>query len=495
MNKLKVYMVALLGLLMGVQVYAHDNYNYLNITLGGGLHTMRHTPMLGNSKLGAGGVFNVNYIRFFGDHFGLGTGLGVSYNQSRSIIDGTIISLEQDAYNGNQAYEFRMIYDNWEEVQRSVVAELPLGFYGRLDIKEKTSFFVGVGGKLTFPFIYRYETVDGSIETRGYYSSTNVEIFDLPHHGFGVNNTNYFGSTDSKLGFSIFLDLGMNHWLKENLALYWGLYCNYGITNISKSNTADLYDVEENYAGVHGSNMIEKASLFSAGVKIGVTIPFGKKPLKIMPDSALQPDSALEFHELVLVAPDTIVPDSMAVEVASMIEKLPDWENFNYRHKDELKKVTDAFAALSVDAKQDVPQELREKMFGLNVNVNKSTIENLEQSLKIKKSYGFSLSSSSGHFSEKEKEYMRYVADCLKMNPEAKVSVVGYTCDLGTKMINEELGFDRAIHVRNYLIRYGAFEEQVEMDSRSTQNPVAPNTSEKNREKNRRTEIKLIKKK
>jgi outer membrane protein OmpA-like peptidoglycan-associated protein len=134
-------------------------------------------------------------------------------------------------------------------------------------------------------------------------------------------------------------------------------------------------------------------------------------------------------------------------------------------------------------------------MFGLNVNVNKSTIENLEQSLKIKKSYGFSLSSSSGHFSEKEKEYMRYVADCLKMNPEAKVSVVGYTCDLGTKMINEELGFDRAIHVRNYLIRYGAFEEQVEMDSQSTHNPVAPNTSEKNREKNRRTEIKLIKKK
>ena len=83
----------------------------------------------------------------------------------------------------------------------------------------------------------------------------------------------------------------------------------------------------------------------------------------------------------------------------------------------------------------------------------------------------------------------------VDIHPEAKVSVVGYTCDLDTKMINEELGFDRAIHVRNYLIRYGAFEEQVEMDSQSTHNPVAPNTSEKNREKNRRTEIKLIKKK
>lgn len=494
MNNLKFYIIAMLGLLIGGQVYAHDNFNYLNITAGGGLHTLRHEPILGNSKLGGGGTFNINYIRFFGHHFGLGTGLEVSYNQSRSILNGTIMSLEEDTYNGNQAFEFRMNYNDWNEIQRAIIAEIPLGFYGRLDLSDKTAFFIGAGGKLIFPFIYRYETVDGNIETRGYYSSTNVEIFDIPHHGFRTNTNSYFGSTEKMLSCAVFLDLGLNHWLSENVAFYWGLYCNYGLTNLAKSNTNDLFDINENYIGVHSSNMIEKASLLSAGIKLGVTVALGAKPKSMLKDSALLPEPGLTFNELILTTPDSVTPDSMVSKVTNMIETLPDWENFNYTNKEDLINATNAYASLSDSAKNEIPHELREKMFNLNVNVNKSTIENLEQSLKIKRSYGFAFASSDGHFTDKELEYMQYIAGCLKMNPDSKINVIGYTCNIGTKYGNEEVGFDRAIHVRNYLIRYGASPDQIEMDTKTTQRPIAPNDCEKNRQKNRRTEISLIKK-
>ncbi len=500
MNNFKSIVAAAIGLLIGVQASAHDNFNYLNITAGGGLHTMRHNPTLGEFDEGSkfkpcfGGAFNVNYIHFFGSHFGLGTGLGASYNQSRSILNGMDVSLENDAYNGNQAYEYRMLYSDWEEVQRAIIAELPLGFYGRQDLNEKLSLMIGLGGKLTFPFYYKYEVVDGDLETRGYYKKYNNEFFDLPQHGFGHDNSLYSGSTDAKLGFAVYADLGFNRWMNEKTALYWGAYLNYGVTDLTKSHQTALYDVNSNYSGVHASKVIDKASLLSAGVKIGVTLAFGKKPEPVINDTVFVKDTVSMDDQLILQTPDTLAADSSWIDVADMIAKLPDWDHFNYKNKAALEEATKAFSALSDSAKAEIPENLRDKLLGLNTNVAKSTIPNLESSLKIKHSYGFAFSSSDGHFTKEQTDYMHFVADCLKMNPQAKISVIGYTCNIGSEDQNEVFGYDRAIHVHNYLIRYGAFEDQIQMDTKTFHDPVAPNDCEKNRSKNRRTEIKLIKK-
>ncbi len=502
MNNFKSIVAAAIGLLIGVQASAHDNFNYLNITAGGGLHTMRHNPTLGEFDEGSkfkpcfGGAFNVNYIHFFGSHFGLGTGLGASYNQSRSILNGMDVSLENDAYNGNQPYNLQVIYNDYNEVQRAIVAELPLGFYGRQDLNEKLSLMIGLGGKLTFPFIYRYEVTgdDSYLETRGEYLKTKCVIDNLPQHGFGPDNTPYSGSTDAKLGFSAYLDLGFNRWMNEKTALYWGAYFNYGITDLTKSHQTALYDVNSNYSGVHASKVIDKASLLSAGVKIGVTLAFGKKPEPVINDTVFVKDTVSMDDQLILQTPDTLAADSSWIDVADMIEKLPDWDHFNYKNKAALEEATKAFSALSDSAKAEIPENLRDKLLGLNTNVAKSTIPNLESSLKIKHSYGFAFSSSDGHFTKEQTDYMHFVADCLKMNPQAKISVIGYTCNIGSEDQNEVFGYDRAIHVHNYLIRYGAFEDQIQMDTKTFHDPVAPNDCEKNRSKNRRTEIKLIKK-
>ncbi len=502
MSKLKAIVAASLGLLAGVQAGAHDNYNYLNITAGGGLHTMLHNPdnlenIQGDGKLGAGGVVNVNYIHFFGKSFGLGTGLGFSYNQSRSIINGMDVNKEYDAYN-KESFDFQMIYVNWQEIQRAFVLELPLGFYGRKDLNEKMAMLIGVGGKLTFPVAYKYavdESENGTIETKGYYPNTNALLYNLPHHGFGVDDTPYSGSNKNRLGFSVYLDLGFNHWLNEKLAFYWGIYGNYGITDMVKSHQTALYDFNGNYAGVHASNMVDKVNMLSAGVKIGVTLAFGKKPEPEVKDTVFVKDTVDNLvEELILQTPDTLAADSSWVDVADMIEKLPNWNQFNYKNKEALEAATKAFAALSDSAKQEMPDKLRDKLSGLNMKVAQSTVQNLENSLKIKHSYGFAFSSSDGHFTDEQQEYMHFIADCLKMNPQAKISVVGYTCNIGSEDMNEVFGYDRAIHVRNYIVRFGAFEDQIIMDTRTSKDPIAPNDCEKNRAKNRRTEINLIKK-
>lgn len=493
MNKIKAIAVSLVVLLCGGQSYAHDNFNYLNVNVGGGLHTLRHNPSLGSSKPGFGGTFNVSYVHFFGKYAGLGTGLGVSYYSSSSKINGIDVLNEIDEINNYRAFEFRMNYTDWKEKQHIYDLELPLGFYNRGDFNDHTSFLVGIGGKLYFPFIYRYEVTEGTLEGTGYYPDENVTYGNMPHHGFGYAERES-GSQNRRLGFAVYLDLGMNHWLSDRAALYWGLYCNYGISDLVKSHKASLYNYEGEYAGVHSSNMVNKVSMLAAGVKVGVTFAFGKKPEEPLADTVVVKDTVNLADQLVLQPVDSAAADSSWKDVADMISKLPDWDRFNYLNKPALEDATKAFAALSDSAKMEIPDNLRDKLLGLNANVQKSTIPNLEQSLKIKHSYGFAFSSSDGHFSEEQQSYMHFIADCLKMNPQAQISVIGYTCNVGTEDFNEVVGYDRAIHVRNYIVRFGAFEDQVIMDTRTSKNPVAPNDCESNRAKNRRTEINLIKK-
>lgn len=191
---------------------------------------------------------------------------------------------------------------------------------------------------------------------------------------------------------------------------------------------------------------------------------------------------------------DSLSVSADASKVVSMIEKLPNWDRFNYRNKAALEETSAAFAALPDSVKQEVPANMREKLAFLTDNVKKTTVQNLESTLKIKHSYGFAFSSSDGHFRDDQLEYMHFIADCLKMNPETKVSVIGYTCNIGSEEMNEVFGYDRAIHVRNYLVRFGAMDDQIILDTRTSKDPIAPNDCEKNRAKNRRTEINLLKK-
>ena len=81
-------------------------------------------------------------------------------------------------------------------------------------------FLFGFGGKLLLPVWNRYKVTDGSLETRGYYPDLNVELYNLPHHGFGVDNTHYKGSVDTRLGASLFIDMGFCQRLSYASSIY-----------------------------------------------------------------------------------------------------------------------------------------------------------------------------------------------------------------------------------------------------------------------------------
>jgi outer membrane protein OmpA-like peptidoglycan-associated protein len=82
-------------------------------------------------------------------------------------------------------------------------------------------------------------------------------------------------------------------------------------------------------------------------------------------------------------------------------------------------------------------------------------------------------------------------ANSLRDDPNARVAIIGHTDSTGPDSVNNPLSIDRAQSVRDYLAARGVSPARVETAGRGEQEPVADNTTETGRARNRRVEIYL----
>ncbi|MCU1499495.1 MAG: outer membrane protein [Acidimicrobiales bacterium] len=80
----------------------------------------------------------------------------------------------------------------------------------------------------------------------------------------------------------------------------------------------------------------------------------------------------------------------------------------------------------------------------------------------------------------------------MKLNPQARMRIVGYTDDSGPLAYNVTLSTERAQALRGYLISQGIEGARVEAVGRGPADPVATNDTEANRGRNRRIEVELL---
>jgi len=69
------------------------------------------------------------------------------------------------------------------------------------------------------------------------------------------------------------------------------------------------------------------------------------------------------------------------------------------------------------------------------------------------------------------------------------VRIVGHTDSSGSDAINDPLSVNRATSVRNYLGAHGVAAHRVAVDGRGSSEPIAANTTDAGRAKNRRVDI------
>ncbi len=84
------------------------------------------------------------------------------------------------------------------------------------------------------------------------------------------------------------------------------------------------------------------------------------------------------------------------------------------------------------------------------------------------------------------------VVQLLKDNPTIKIEIDGHTDNVGKPADNLTLSNNRAKAVINYFLYKGITADRLSSKGFGETKPVAENTSEQGRAKNRRTELKVV---
>ncbi len=74
----------------------------------------------------------------------------------------------------------------------------------------------------------------------------------------------------------------------------------------------------------------------------------------------------------------------------------------------------------------------------------------------------------------------------MQNNPKVNFSIIGHTDNVGAKEYNDNLSYQRAMSVANYLIENGINRNRLNIEGKGFSEPKVPNDSEENRAINRR---------
>lgn len=80
-------------------------------------------------------------------------------------------------------------------------------------------------------------------------------------------------------------------------------------------------------------------------------------------------------------------------------------------------------------------------------------------------------------------------AQGLSGQRNTEIRIIGHTDNTGTDAINNPLSINRAVNARDYLVARGVEASRIQIDGRGSREPIADNSSEAGRARNRRIEI------
>lgn len=180
-------------------------------------------------------------------------------------------------------------------------------------------------------------------------------------------------------------------------------------------------------------------------------------------------------------------------------EAVPDgFENMGMARANELRKIFKAFIdedriiinsklVDDMDGAELNPFEAAEFNWVARSRVNETTIRSFDvNNITI----NFSFNSSDKEDTEEINTYLSNLAQHLQDTGKS-AHIIGHTDSTGDPLYNYDLGLQRAIKIRNILVKYGADRGKISVDSKGERYPIASNRTREGEHKNRRVEITL----
>jgi outer membrane protein OmpA-like peptidoglycan-associated protein len=415
----------------------------LHVKVSGGWSGLNYNSNQIDEALGFGGGLGVGYTYFLNSNWGIVTGLDLQYSSNRlGIQDQTLANYEVDSRTS--AFEYRVSANGYKEKQDFVSLAIPVFLQYRTAFSPKTTGYINLGGKLLLPGKQNIDANANILALSGYYPDSNLEIDDLPNHGFGTL-TNWSDETKISLKTAVLLsfETGLAFKIKEQ-TLYTGLYFDYGLNNmLSKDASENIVtyapqgiDLIQANSISTNSDLIDKARYVSAGVQLKWGFSLRKNNKQIVIEETSVEETVVDERPIVTESPKK--ENTLPAVVVSNTQTLTVEEQSVIESPIVFKDINNAKPTLEVTQKLDA------------------------------------------------------IIAILNEKPSVKLKVIGHTCNLGSKSLNQKIGRERAESVADYLNSKGVARDRMIVDSKGELEPLYSNNSSENRAKNRRVALEIV---
>lgn len=457
----KQTIIGLSILICGV-MQSQEKGSYLHFNVGGGLNTLSYKLLDGTQKGQAGYTLNAAYSYFFTPQFGIQTGVGLQSFSSLSTQN--YMSASPDVDTDGQTYEFRSYYKNWQEKQQALFIDIPLELQYKHSIGKKFGIIASAGAKISFPISASYNTSGGALTTTGYYSQWDVELNEMPQHGFSTF-TDLKGNLSLKPAYMGIADLGGLYKLSEMMDLYFGGYFNYGLNNVVTPGTNLMFQPNGVYNGVFASAQTNDVKPFSVGIKVGIYLKMCKKK-----------------NEVAIVRKTENKPEP---EVIKQNEKQPvnSVPNETVKTPDTVKTVVPV--VVETPKVEVVDQPAVPVIKHDAVPVQDPLVKAKEIAVSIIGNFAF----NSVQLLNDEDAKIKALSVLLNKNPDIYLYITGHTDNIGSHEVNLRYGMRRALTMKQKFIEQGVSDLKLFKQSKAYDEPLVRNTTKANRAKNRRVEI------
>jgi len=448
---------------------------------GGGISSLQYKLSTGKHNIGFGTQFGVSYAYFFTPNWSLGTALEAALYNAKSKLSNFSDNYEVEGEFPEDNYTYSYDINSYTERHQSWYINIPL--MAQFQTGGTHKFYAALGGKVGFHVKSTAKTDNYTAATRGYFPAEGRTYDDLRPHGFDAFD--YNGSkTDLdklKINAMVSAEVGAKFKVGGKHAIGLGVYFDYGVLNLQKTNDKTFVEstlelaadknptmsplIESKYSGKGITNKI--ASL-AVGLKFKVSFGCGKNfqssggSIGSVTGNNVRADGTSSNTETRKPSSGESTKKSDTPKQQSPEEK---------EKQDEAKRKSD-------EAKEIAHQKLEEQRGAARAIIQEPLTH-------------FPIGQS-GLTATHQSQLDRKIEQ-LKQYPNMDIYVFGHTCDIGDEKSNAKLGLQRARNVRDYLISKGISRKRIlGTGSKFDTQPLAPNTTEANRQKNRRVQIVVV---
>jgi OOP family OmpA-OmpF porin len=203
-----------------------------SVELSGGMQGTRYTLQNGTTSLQPGGSLGLGYTFRLANNVDLLTGVtGGIYRTKATQQDGLSFSSYQ-VDDAGSAFQYNVKATGYQEMQRFFAASVPLLLQYHTTGSD-IQWYINGGGKVFLPFANSVALSAKQLVLSGYYPDYNIEVANLPQHGFGTVN-NWKGNATPKLKPSAAASMatGFSFLVAPGMRLYAGLFVDYGLTDM-----------------------------------------------------------------------------------------------------------------------------------------------------------------------------------------------------------------------------------------------------------------------